>query len=337
MNRRDFLSGLGVFVGTLAAGGVMSIPKAVGASEAVNAAVPEIVSGLAELDALTRNVYIPALVENFFRSCPVLHMLEKKSVEIDGGQTVIHPVPHRTVCEDGCPDDSLLGASFGWGQYYVSLVLDERRIPKEQLSLLAPRFQAASVELNDVVGRHMYEGDPSGNGIVSLKDAVDSGIECDTYGGINRSKHRNLNGNTRVTGPHRKQLSLDDMKWCMEAATNDEERPNIILAGEGAWQQYYKLLSPPHRCSDVGFANDGYQSLMYHGIPIVCDQRCQPNRMYFLNTKFWDLYKLKDMWFSFAGWKRVPNSEKLVGVILVHMILACSSPRMNSKLILGEI
>src|SRR3990167_9184713 len=68
--------------------------------------------------------------------------------------------------------------------------------------------------VSEVVGKHVYTGDPLGHGIVGLNSAVDNGVEFDVYGGISRSRHRMWKANICITGPHA-GLTLDNMKWAM--------------------------------------------------------------------------------------------------------------------------
>ena len=133
--------------------------------------------------------------------------------------------------------------------------------------------------------------DGTGHGskdITGLKAAI---AATGIYGGINRDTHawwraKSVSNNT-VGVPE--DLSLAKMMSLFLAISDGNDRPDLILCGQGTWYEYYKLVETATQLTTpMGqqMASYGFQTLEFMGVPVVADPSCDEGLMYFLNSKY---------------------------------------------------
>jgi hypothetical protein len=246
-------------------------------------------------------------------------------------------------------------------------------ISKTQVvSLLKTEMESAQQDMLDTIGGQLY-GYGAGNDMLGIQGIVDDATFLATYGEMARATYTTLNSNvTTVAGP----LTIGLMASAHSAAKLGNQKPTIGITTESIWNDYEELVQPTISANynimggakvtrdevvragqALGPGQVGFDALMYRGMPLVADDKCNSGEMYFLNEDFLSFYGLPAEWytgislssdtleggyysqlnvktygFSWSGWKEPTNQYARCGQILLMGNLIGKSPRTSSKL-----
>jgi hypothetical protein len=170
-------------------------------------------------------------------------------------------------------------------------------------------MDSAKDDMADGIGTLMY-GLGTGNGgkdFTGLGAAVDDGTAVAVYGGLNRAVYTTIQSTkTNLAG----NLTLAAMATMYNACAVGADRPTLIVCNETVWSYYETLLQPTvvANYDAGGFAQVtkngiaatrgalngeiGFDALFFRGTPVVRDEKCTAQYMYFLNEKYLSWYAL---------------------------------------------
>ena len=136
------------------------------------------------LSALTKDKFLPILVDNIFNSNPLSLKLLKNAEKLDGGKKIITPVEYGTNSAQGffsgydvldtTPSDPITAAEWNWKQAYASITISGEEELKNSgdsqvLSLLKSKMRNAERSLKDLFGSKVFaNAAPASNEITSL-------------------------------------------------------------------------------------------------------------------------------------------------------------------------
>ena len=136
------------------------------------------------LSALTKDKFLPILVDNIFNSNPLALKLLKNAEKLDGGKKIITPVEYGTNSAQGffsgydvldtTPSDPITAAEWNWKQAYASITISGEEELKNSgdsqvLSLLKSKMRNAERSLKDLFGSKVFaNAAPASNEITSL-------------------------------------------------------------------------------------------------------------------------------------------------------------------------
>jgi hypothetical protein len=240
------------------------------------------------------------------------------------------------------------------------------------INLLKTEMESAQQDMIDTIGGQLY-GFGGGNDFLGVQGIVDDATFLATYGEQARATYTMLNSNvTTVSGP----LTVALMASAHSAAKLGNQKPTIGITTEAVWNDYEELITPMIAANynisgaakvtrdEVKRAGEGlspgqigFDALMYRGMPVVADEKCNSGEFYFLNEDFISFYGLPAEWcqsvsltsntieggyydqlnaktygFSWTGWKEPTNQYARAGQILLMGNLIGKSPRTSSKL-----
>jgi len=168
------------------------------------------------LSALTRDKFLPILVDNIFNSNVITFRLLKNAEKLDGGKKIITPLEYGKNTAQGfysgydvlntTPSDPITAAEWDWKMAYATISISSEDELKNSgdsqvLSLLKAKMRNAEKSLKDMFGNSVFGSDqaapgygtPAGNEITQLLGAkfnaasgvsgnipadVDSGTAC---------------------------------------------------------------------------------------------------------------------------------------------------------------
>lgn len=81
-------------------------------------------------------------------------------------------------------------------------------------------------------------------------------------------------------------LNEDDMRNQYNNQSKNVTHPTIILTTQTLYQKYESLVVPAYRTEDRRVADLGFQSLSFKGVPIIYDDACTAQTMFFLNDNY---------------------------------------------------
>lgn len=245
----------------------------------------------------------------------------------------------------------------------VALPLDELSVNATEervLDLAALEMQSSAQDMADDIGTAFY-ADGTGNSnkdFLGLGAIVDDGSSVATYGGLSRSTYSTLNSTVTASSG---TISLAKMATLFNAVTSGSQRPTLGLSTEAVWALIEQLIQPQERIvKDVGMKKDltlstGATGISYKGMPIIADEKCTSQTLFFVNENFLDFYALPmagqkpakfksqdiegndysevmGLGFSWSDWIKPVNSASVVGQIYLGGELISANPKRHGKL-----
>lgn len=132
-----------------------------------------------------------------------------------------------------------------------------------------------------------------------------------SYGGLSRTTYTVLKpGDTSASGldSTTTTLTLAAMRTVTNALTSGAIKPTMIVTTPEIFGYFEALVLPMQQMNVGGYAQVtrdglvrsqgalggavGFDALMFDGIPVVRDEKCPDQKMYFLNENYLDFYKM---------------------------------------------
>jgi len=259
------------------------------------------------LTALTRKKYIPKLVDNIFKSNPLLTYLKKRKQHYDGGYKIVEPLIYGDVngitsykLYDTITYDTSIpisAAEFEPKNIVAPIIISHDEELKNSgevqvINLLKSKIRIVEETLKSSLTTMLYS-DGTGN---SGKDMDGLGIAIEdtgTYGGIDRDTYTwwqsKVSSNNPSSPGTAATLDLDNMVRLFLSISDGNDQPDLIICGLATWHEYYKQIETKALLTtelSKTLANYGFQTLEFMSKPITADPNCPEGKMYFLNSKY---------------------------------------------------
>ena len=309
-----------------------------------------------DITSKTNKFIVPRLVDNVYKSSPVLTRFRTNNMErFEGGTTIRHPIMYAELkggafTRGGSFDisyvqsDTALEVNVKY--YYVNATLfgtDNvlNRGPEAAMSYVESKMVNASGKMAKLLGTDLFlDGQGTNSSIIQLdgmQSGLDDGTTYTSYGGITRTDiatgaNVGINGYKAALAT----LSLAGVQTAYGSTWFGNEHVDLIPTAQPVWDILWNKIQPQQRfmeeSSDV--AKIGFQALRYNGASIVVDQYAPSGVMWFLNTKyiqFW-ISTLPKYQFGFTGWKEAQNTDDVAGQYLFGGNLLFVAPRLNGQI-----
>jgi hypothetical protein len=297
-----------------------------------------------ELSATTQKYFYPKLVDNIFTSNILLMRAKKKGwyEKVGGGEKIVMPVAYALNTASGwysggesltvTANDQITAAEFSWKQAHATISITGRDEAinggsKESIiNFVRAKTQLCEKTLADNLGTGLYNVGTDADAIVGLRLAVDS---AGTYGGINRTNYSWWSAQEDSTTT---TLSLGLIQGMYGDCTVGSSHPTVITTTQDIYDIYIGKLQPMQRYQDSDTASSGFQNVMHAGTPVVVDNHCPANHMFFINEEFIRFIVHKDRDMKFMPFVRPTNQDVAVAHILWMGGLGVNNCRMHGKL-----
>ncbi|QDP60795.1 MAG: putative major head protein [Prokaryotic dsDNA virus sp.] len=313
------------------------------------------------LSAVTKDKFIPVMIDNIFDSNILTHKMLRESEPIATGNKVLQPIEYAKSGAKGfyngydvldtTPQEVFTDASYDWVQCHASITYSGREEAlnsgsERVIDLISAKVKNAEKSLKDLFGSQLYS-DNSGSAVSTPADATTNGFVglqhiCAvdrTLGGINSTTYtwwdaqagtfgsNVFNTVSASSGANSIGRELRDMYG---KCTVDQDAPNLIVTTQIIFDAYEESLTAQKRygASSTDLADAGFQALKYRGADVVVDDHCPAGHMYFINTKYLKFRHNAQRNFAFQGFKKPVNQDASVAQILWLGALTCSNPRM---------
>lgn len=311
-----------------------------------------------DIDGKVNKHIVPRLVDNVYKSSPVLTRLRTRNAErFEGGMSIRHPIVYA----------KLNGGAFSKGgsfnidkvqtdtaleiypkYYYVNISLygpDNvlARGPEAAMSYVESKMFNASGKMADMLGTDLFlDGQGTNSATTQLdgmQSALDDGSEYATYGGITRTDLGVTAGTVGGINAYNATMatfSMGSFQTAYGSAWFGNEHVDLIATTQAVWDIIWNKLQPQQRFMEMD--NDlgkvGFQTLRWNGASIVVDQLCPAGFIYGLNTKYILFYisTVPKYQFGFTGFKEVQNSDDVAGQYLFAGNLLVTAPRLFFKI-----
>jgi len=212
---------------------------------------------------------------------------------------------------------------------FVGTDLSLNKGEEEILSIVAQQTEYSFSNLLDNIGTMFYgSADESGKNFSGLGHIISS---TGSYGGLSRTTYTVLKpGDTSGGGldTSTTTLTLAAMRSVSNALTSGAVKPNIIATTPEIFGYFEALLQPMQRMDIGGYAQvtrdglapnqgalggaTGFDAIMFDGMPVVRDEKCTANAMYFLNLDYLGFHKIDGFMDRIGNWKQVALRPNVV-------------------------
>lgn len=309
--------------------------------------------------------YTPRIEDNIFSNLPLLYWLKEAGhiEKVSGGEKIVEPLMYgvntTTAAYSGydnistVPQEGITAAVFEWRQYAVSVAISgieeaKNRGQEQVVSLLKAKIDQAEMSLQESMNL-MFYGAASATGkdwnglanfiAASTATAQTADNVSDTnvttlFGGIDDNatgnawwKNKAFSFGSGGSPAASTKTLLQGMSKLYNDCSRGKTRPEFILTGQAAWEQYESVLQPQLRYQSTKTADAGFENLLYKSAPIVWDTDCSATKMYFLNSKFMKLKVHSDVWLKSTPFEKPHGQDARYSQILSYGNLVANNRR----------
>lgn len=291
--------------------------------------------------------YIPTLEDNVFTSKPLLFAITNfgNVVTLDGGTNINVRLMYAETGNQGSyakgdtfltdEDEGTTVAQYNWKQYYSVVRLSEIDIAKNSGNSAVGRIVEEELMRTEMSTSEsfdeMFFGDGTGN---SSKDFL--GLQAligatGTVGGIDSTASGNDWWQSNATA------SAGDVTFALLrtpylTVSEGNDFPTNGMTTQTVYGGIDALFTSNQRFVDPIMANQGFETLMFHGTPISFDRNCPSEFFYWLNLKYVTLHKLGGNWFRVSDWLEPANQDIRIKKIVSYGELTISNRKRQAVL-----
>jgi len=269
------------------------------------------VTDYARLTSITREYVMPAVAHQLKKEMPFFgKMLAKVKKETAGGTQIMVPVTYKHNTNGGSYaglevldtdlQDTRTRAKYDWKQVYAPIVVSNIELFKNGgkaggeiavVDMLKQDMEEAKETFKNNISTMLF-ADGTGNGskdILGLRALVDDGTDVATLGDITLASYSWFQA---AVSSSVGSLTLAHMASQFSAASSGRgvESVDLILTTETVLNAYEALLLPAQRFTGSGEADGSFAKLRYRGAEVMSDEYAQSGDIYFLNSRYLDLY-----------------------------------------------
>jgi len=317
------------------------------------------------LTALTKEQYIPKLVDNIKKKSVLLSRMLGKSRPNASGNQIIQPIEYADSTALGFyekydtldvdPDEFAKSAKYDWTQAYASVSISgyEERVndnPEKLIDLLGAKMKNAEKSLAKEFSEALYGADDSK--LVSLADIAKQTDPTSANGGAlgglavgsnafwkgafvdahNDNTDRAIPGVTAgSTSKFDGQSTIIDeiFRAGWEKMSKDSgDKPSLIVVPQIVFDMYEQFLSDKKRTPSLAsgeVADAGFIGMKYRGVDLVVDPSCPAGQAFFINEEYLRMVHSRKANFTFSGFKQPVKQDAKTGHILWMGQLVCSN------------
>lgn len=310
------------------------------------------------LTAVTRDKFIPVLVDNIFNSNILTFKMLSQSEPTASGNKVLQPIEYAKSGAKGfyngydvldtTPQELFTDASYDWVQCHASITYSGREEAlnsgsERVVDLISAKVKNAEKSLKDLFGTQLYgTEDGTGSGFLGLQHIIKAdrdlgGIDSNTYtwwdGNVEDESTSGSSSGAWTWAQLAGGQIQDIIREMYGECSIDNDKPDLIVTSQNIFDAYEDSLQSQKRfgASSDSLADAGFNNLLYRGTPIVVDDNCPAGEMYFLNTKYLKFRHHASRNFAFQGFNKPVNQDASVAHIYWLGALTCSNPRMLGR------
>jgi len=312
------------------------------------------------LSALTKNQYIPLLVDNIFKSNVLTDRLLRKSKAGASGMKVLQPVEYAKNTSHGfyssydvlntAPEEIISDAEYEWKQMYATISISGREEAlndgaERVIDLLEAKVKNAEKSMMSLFGDTMYgTSNGSGSTFVGLQHIISTGR---SLGGIDTSGSNYTwwdagyvsalssgNSYANITDSTHANFIQDQLRKAVTALTIGNQRPTVIITTPIVLDALEESMVAQKRFQAAAgsTADAGFRQLTFRDIPVISDDHCPAGMMFFLNENYIQFRHHRKRNFTFEPFQKPINQDARVAKILWLGALTCSAPRYFGKI-----
>ena len=310
-------------------------------------------SSFGSLATTTLQKYLPKMEETVYTSRPLFFWLnDKQRMDTRGGRTIVQPLVtefNSTVSSydgydaiDTTPQDEFSAAEYQWKQVAASVAASGREIRINQGSeavqrLVKQKIMSAENTLKEWMD-YMFFGDGTGNnskdflGLAAIVDDSADLAGIDKDHGILGPDGVEINPWQSTCTTSATNLTLALARTLYNTISVGNDHPDFIISDQDEFEAYEALLQPSVRYKDVKTANAGFENLTFKGSVWTYDDYATAGYVYMLNSKYLELVRHSDAWFSQTPFKEPENQDAQYAQILLMGELTTNNRSRHGRL-----
>ena len=307
-----------------------------------------------EIAVTTLQGYSRTLADNLTNHNALLRFIDRKGnktrvtgrtivqeLEFAANQTVKWYTGYETL--DVSASETFTAAEFNYKQLNGNVVISGleqvQNSGKEAIhNLLKSRIKNLERSLKNTMATSLYADGTgtSGKDLGGLQHLVqDAGTG--TVGGINSTTHswwRNqfydFSANSVTAGSDTIQTAMNTL-WINTVRGSD--KPDVVTSDANYFRFYWESLQAAQRFTSEDKAAAGFTTLTFMNAPVIYDDQCPANHMYFLNTDFLFLRPAQGREFVPLGEKAAINQDALVVPIVWAGNMTCNGRQFQGVMV----
>ena len=309
--------------------------------------------------------YRKTLVENIMGQQALWFQLKERGfiVEDKGGRSIVVPLMYgdnSTVSSysgydllDVTPQYGITAAEYDWKYIAASVTISgqeefENSGDKVRIfNLLDAKIKQAELSLKKELNEQLFAAGTANGGkdLTGLEAAVEDGTTWGTYAGIDSSDSDNswwrnqfldFDGTytTFQTDDGGSVEGITAMRKMFYDCTRSGSKPSLIITSSDVFALYEGYVEQGQaRTMDKKMADAGFINLSFKGVPMVFDEDCGDDDMFFLNADFLKLVVGKGRNFSSTPFVKPQNQDAKVSQILWAGNLVTNKRDMHGRII----
>lgn len=297
------------------------------------------------------------MYNNIEKSSPLMKAFLKKGKVWDSGGDTIQPhIKYKEADNRGSyngydtlnitPQDTRTAAEFRLKQLYASIVFNgyEEAADKGELAvhkLVATAVEDAESSIKDLFAQQVF-GDGTGNAgkdLTGLKAYIDDGTSVAVYGGIDRATNAFWKSNVGTFALDGSDLVAKMKEMYAKCARGGmENKPDLIVTDLATWLEISNKIDEKSQLAHgtgklaQEFANLGFIHQSFFGVPIVYDEYCPADTIYFINSNTFQLHSKPGRKFQPSELVKPKDQDAKIGQIFFAGELVGTEPRANGVL-----
>ena len=309
----------------------------------------------ASLTALTKEQYIPKLVDNVKKKSVLLSSLLGGSRPNASGNSIHQPIEVANATSLGfyekydtmtiAPTEFAKDASYGWAQAYASVSISgfEERVndnPEKLIDLMGAKMRNAEKSLTKKFANAFY-GVSGADSVGNLISLVDIASQTEDLGGLGKavwkgafdqdmSADANIAVSSNVSNFDSMADNMDKIfrVYYNKMSKDAGERPTKVVVNQIFFDAMEQHLSDKKRTSSLAsgeVADMGFTSMKFRGVDVIVDESIPDGEVYFLNEDYLRMVHSRKANFGFTGFKAPVDQDAKTGQILWMGQLICSN------------
>ena len=302
---------------------------------------------ISEANTVQSKYYDKTLTQQVYEKSPLFFRLKnRKKVVWDGGSQIQFGIRYTTLgqAEAVNPREQITyeqketrtAGVLDW-KYYVAKTMiqwDERvkNTGKAQvINLLADKNTELREDMFNKFQSDLYATSQASKSFSSLDTIIDSST---SYAGISTSDADEW---AAIEDSSTTRISLygsGSLSYMINQATFGADKPNVIFTTRDLFSKVESLIQPLERIEDKEMADAGFNTVKFHGIPIVSDYACPSGYMFGIDDKYFEFRYHPEFNFKSDPWsdlKQAGFPNAMIKIVTWAGNLVCKMRKVNFK------
>jgi hypothetical protein len=291
-------------------------------------------SSFTDIVTTTLQGYSGTIADNISNHNALLRQIDRKgNKRVATGRTIVQELEYAensTVMWysgaetlDISPTETFTAAEFNYKQLAGNVTItgleEIQNSGKEAIhNLLKSRIRNLEKSMKNTIATALYaNGTGSSSKEVGGLQLLVADVPTNTVGGISGNTYPWWKNYVYDFSDNTETASTDSIQHAMHLSwintVRGSDQVDIITADANYYLLYLESLTPNQRFTDEKGAGVGFTNLVYQAkVPVIYDDQCPANHMYFLNTDYLFLRPAKGREFVPLGEKSSVNQDALV-------------------------